>query len=77
MKGINSKKLSIYCEMCSGDGWDLNKPTGEVDNNGEDLFWACGFCNGTGSIPTEFGMDLLSFLKEHLPEIWGNLKKQK
>ncbi len=74
---MKNRKLSVYCEMCGGDGVNDNKRTEASSDSGEPLFYPCGFCNGIGLIPTEFGIEILSFLKDQLPEIWDNLKKQK
>ncbi len=70
-------KLREFCEMCDGDGADLNNPLEEMDDAGKPLFVKCGFCNGTGSVPTKFGLEILQFLKEQLPEMWDTLKKLK
>ncbi len=69
--------LSEYCNICGGDGCDLNRPLDEKDDDGQPMFERCGFCNGTGQRPTDFGVKMIEFLKLHLPRMWEELKDLK
>lgn len=58
-------KLEEECPECMGSGKDMHYSSGE-----------CTGCNGKGTLMTNFGREILFFVKKHLARIQKQLEEE-